>query len=394
MLRSFLPVGQGAFYIEQFNEYGGNKVNVVYDCGSLTSKKIVQEEIKSNFYEGEEILLVFISHLDADHINGLEFLMKYCNVKNIVFPLIPKPERYLLSLKYLCESDENDLEDFSFRVISNPYDAVMREYDNTRIIEIRDRDNEVYNDEIMDNVTTLSSGVNILDVISPSKNSVLNTYWEYIPFNFRFHNRSCQFVKALKRNLKDIENLQNKIDIENIAEMWGYKSIQSAVKKAYREVNGDLNSNSMTLFSGVRESQIRQTYVMPFKMFRYHLKYSCTEKCLYDISKPNGCLYTGDYDTNSNWKELNKAYEKYWSYIGCIQVPHHGSYKNYNDKIAMYDAFYVISAGQNNQYRHPSGLVVKDLIYNKKYPFIVTEQRDKEVIFEVPLKKSYDKCNF
>lgn len=42
MFRSFLPVGQGAFYVERFfdaNEQ--SKYNVVYDCGSSTSLNIV-----------------------------------------------------------------------------------------------------------------------------------------------------------------------------------------------------------------------------------------------------------------------------------------------------------------------------------------------------------------
>ena len=85
MLRSFLPVGQGAFYLEQFNS-NVDRVNVVYDCGSLTDVKIVQKAIRSNFSKDEEIEIVFISHVDQDHINGLEYLLKYCNVKKIVFP--------------------------------------------------------------------------------------------------------------------------------------------------------------------------------------------------------------------------------------------------------------------------------------------------------------------
>ena len=44
MLRSFLPVGQGAFYLEQFNS-NVDRVNVVYDCGSLTDVKIVQKAL-------------------------------------------------------------------------------------------------------------------------------------------------------------------------------------------------------------------------------------------------------------------------------------------------------------------------------------------------------------
>ena len=35
MIRSFLPVGQGAFYCEQFMwNFETERINIVYDCGS------------------------------------------------------------------------------------------------------------------------------------------------------------------------------------------------------------------------------------------------------------------------------------------------------------------------------------------------------------------------
>ena len=50
MIRSFLPVGQGAFYCEQFmDDLKREWVNVVYDCGSSTNVKLVEEQIKNNF---------------------------------------------------------------------------------------------------------------------------------------------------------------------------------------------------------------------------------------------------------------------------------------------------------------------------------------------------------
>lgn len=38
MIRSFLPVGQGAFYRETF-KINGDKINIIYDCGSATDIK-------------------------------------------------------------------------------------------------------------------------------------------------------------------------------------------------------------------------------------------------------------------------------------------------------------------------------------------------------------------
>lgn len=41
MLRSFLAVGQGAFYCECFNSGKiDDNINIIYDCGSLTDIKI------------------------------------------------------------------------------------------------------------------------------------------------------------------------------------------------------------------------------------------------------------------------------------------------------------------------------------------------------------------
>lgn len=49
MIRSFLPVGQGAFYCEQFGGFAETeRVNIIYDCGSSTNVKLVEEQIKNS----------------------------------------------------------------------------------------------------------------------------------------------------------------------------------------------------------------------------------------------------------------------------------------------------------------------------------------------------------
>lgn len=74
------PVGQGAFFTEQF--YDENDVNiftVAYDCGEKNSNKHLEREIDNTLYptgQPVEIDLMFISHLDEDHISGIEYLVK------------------------------------------------------------------------------------------------------------------------------------------------------------------------------------------------------------------------------------------------------------------------------------------------------------------------------
>ncbi|MCH7613794.1 MAG: MBL fold metallo-hydrolase, partial [Candidatus Marinimicrobia bacterium] len=93
MIRTFQPIGQGAFYTEQFNGF-----TIVYDCGSK-NESLIKKEIKSVFEKGEDIEAVFISHLHSDHINGLEFLLEFCNVKKILMPLLTENEKIQLLIQ-------------------------------------------------------------------------------------------------------------------------------------------------------------------------------------------------------------------------------------------------------------------------------------------------------
>lgn len=71
MIRTFQPVGQGTFITEQFEK----GQNVVFDCGSDTSARLMADLVKQNFHEGEVIDGVFLSSVDREHASGLEILM-------------------------------------------------------------------------------------------------------------------------------------------------------------------------------------------------------------------------------------------------------------------------------------------------------------------------------
>lgn len=71
------PVGQGAFITEDFsNEEEGYGSTIVYDCGSISSKEILYREIDQFKQEHTTFNVLFISHFDNDHINGLRRLLE------------------------------------------------------------------------------------------------------------------------------------------------------------------------------------------------------------------------------------------------------------------------------------------------------------------------------
>ena len=390
MLRCILPVGQGAFYLERFKS---NKdiINVVYDCGSLTDVNIVEKEIRSNFHKGDEIETVFISHIDYDHINGLEYLLKYCKVKNIVFPYTKREDKITLAIDYFCKNNNASDNDFTYKFINDPHHTIRDLNSDTILYGIReyhsDNDSSWTNDnEYEEEFKIINSGFNLFEVFLFSKN-ISNINWEYVPFNFREDKRKKQFFDELNNNLKKLGLSFHQIGIDKILQKWADPDIQNAIIEAYKKVKGNLNTNSMVLFSGIRDNNVNQWRMNPYN--NCHCSY-CFHKYInhfyYDFKK-NGCLYTGDYEAKGKqkWNELRKAYSKYWDYIGCVQIPHHGSYRNYNHEFALLDAYFIISVGCKNKYRHPSGSVIKDLYLNKKYTLIVTEHRNSEIILEIDI---------
>ncbi len=85
LTRTIHPIGQGGFYTETLEE-GGEKINVVYDCGGNS------EAFMHNYLDPKKnnvnpnIDAVFISHFHEDHINGLEYLLNNYNVKTLFLP--------------------------------------------------------------------------------------------------------------------------------------------------------------------------------------------------------------------------------------------------------------------------------------------------------------------
>ena len=88
--RVFHPIGQGAFFTEHFITTQ-NCLHIVYDCGSMSRKRINEEisEYASSNFKNEHIACIFISHFDMDHVNGLDELRKDFTVNNRTLVFVP-----------------------------------------------------------------------------------------------------------------------------------------------------------------------------------------------------------------------------------------------------------------------------------------------------------------
>lgn len=286
---TFHQVGQGLFASEK---YGGQ--TIVYDCGG-ESIKIVNEAIDFGLPETPDIDILFISHYDQDHINGILHLIETHNVKHVVLPLVSNFSRFLSSRDYL----DSDFE--RIRILySDPELFFRNNSPGTHCHFIRDV-NENQGGRTRINIE------NLPEEFDSNIQIILLKDWLLIPYNRKVMTRKQEdaFLSRL--------GLDPDLDFDQILEKW--PSIDKCIKRKLLEA-GTVN--------------------------RYNINdYSMT---LYSQNHGSRTLYLGDYNAKDHCDKLQTVYGSFWQKISCLQVPHHGSEKSFNDELLECGANdYVIS---------------------------------------------------
>ncbi|WP_198019116.1 MBL fold metallo-hydrolase [Prevotella falsenii] len=334
--------------MEKFELPNGSTFTIVYDCGSLTLKQEeLKKRIKGVFPKGHQIDILFISHFHADHINGIEALKEHCRIKKVVLPLIDDEEKIILKVSNYIETKDSCEE-----IIETP----EQYFENSIIIKINPVDMDSTPKDVdpidisnIEENTTLSSGT----VLKDKRNGFLD--WVFIPYNYKQNERKNQFKRKIKFPLK-------KITIDNIEE---YKD---KLTDAYKAIEGDLNGNSMALYSG----PLKDNY--SFLCYRYRPFYTY---CLDPYQLQSGCLYTGDVNLKNRGliKDIKERLDRVSQFIGTLQVPHHGSEHNFKESILKIGKISsaVCSFGIRNSYGHPAYTVIEKVVDKEIIPCLVTE---------------------
>ena len=392
MTRTFHPVGQGAFYTERFEAYNRGTFTIVYDCGSTTlSKKVMGSKIKEALPEDSQIDILFISHFHADHINGIEALKKHCRIKTVILPLLSYEAKILLKVAYYLDQKEES----SSRL---PYDQFEKLIDDpasffgeneTKVITIAPVEGEPHIQEGLPEAIDISQttrGKTFASGIPLYPFQDIN--WFFIPFNYKQSERRKQFECAIERkgiSLGDIDT------IDKIA------SQKQLLRRAYNSIEGDLNENSMILFSG-SVACWNTAHCMgkclnlfhPRCHFYYCDRYSINY-CNYGQHRlgadsrifQSGCLYLGDINLNKGdlIEDIGTRLKFFLPCLGTIQIPHHGSKHNFDNSILKLGNihFAVFSFGKKNRYGHPSASTVRDVVLSGPIPCAVTENLNSTV---------------
>ncbi|WP_313180896.1 MBL fold metallo-hydrolase [Lacrimispora sp.] len=363
MERTINAIGQGAFYTEQFC----NGIKVVYDCGSTTSLKLLQKAIDSRFEDDSKIDLVFISHFHSDHINGLPYLLQKCKVDKMVVPYLKQNEIIIHLFELIIYCLKNNINSEEEMLLARIIESAG---DNRR-----DRINIDGAPQIIPVVEEYSEQeINIDDIpskISSGCSIIINFYqWRYVPYNYR---QSFYYPLLEGEIIKALGKMPSSYDeIKCIMED---KRTKYKIINVYKNVFGKkyLNESSMVIFSGARGEDYRICKMrgMDIKMWRGLVK--------------SGCLYTGDINISDGirWGWLKKNYKSIWDSIQFMQVPHHGSTKNFFKDIAKENFEFFLCAGKKNTYGHPDFGVIKEILFNGKELSIVSEDSKTEITYYI-----------
>lgn len=310
--RCFYNVGKALFCREQV----GN-CNIIYDCGgqklSLVEEVINECFIKENVHK---IDALFISHYDEDHINGIFYLLNNVYVERLILPLISYKDVFI-SLGYTTNLDYLN---FAF----NPYDTLTKKCKNVPIILYQEAFIDLVNGERMHfylNQVPVSWNDFRNEQVIPAKTVLTSeslSDWVYMPFNFYKIDKIKEdmFFSKIDCNINK-DNFKDYWSICNINEKFKIKKIALEIFNIRKE---KYNDSSMTLYSG------------PLKM-----------------EENIGCLFTGDFNAKRNFKYLKDYYSLVWNNISVVQIPHHGSYENFNENLIGNRNVSIIPANSNSR---------------------------------------------
>lgn len=116
--KTIWAVGQGGFSMGTLYKAGKPKRRLytyVYDCGSDQLTELRREVKSAHLHfdadEPKAIETVFISHLDADHVNGFDSLCESFDrrIEHVVLPYLDLESRYYLAAKAMADNSASGL---------------------------------------------------------------------------------------------------------------------------------------------------------------------------------------------------------------------------------------------------------------------------------------------
>lgn len=367
MIRTFHPIGQGAFVTEQF-EQGSC---IVYDCGTTTSKWLIRDLVERTFAQDERVDGVFISSVDFEHASGLEALLQRCQVRRVFLPYMTEEEKAFTLLKHLCEGGEAD--DFIGRLILNPketleeYRAPQQRHSVAALVAAEtERDKNIFDVRVSVDLLPFKSIAGFRLYAEEAMD------WVYVAGVYRQQRRIEKLREALADHGVDASCYET---VEGLLESWAGLTLRKKLRSAYESLRLPFCAVSMAVYAGPEETE-------------YSLYEQFTEegKWSYYTRIRSGCLYTGNLQLSEadEREHLLQNLGQHMYQVGCWLVPGHGSQELYHEDILpKHNCIMVATADNENLTGEPHSSVIRSIMQRQIPFYLVTELPGSAVRFYV-----------
>jgi glyoxylase-like metal-dependent hydrolase (beta-lactamase superfamily II) len=415
-LRIQYGVGQGSFHaahVQYQNEVGESaRFDYVYDCGGLNAGKPSKASLRAlEHYEprvedGATVIdALVLSHYDADHINGAEYLATHHRVGQIYLPYL-SPNQLLLEIAK-CASDANTA---TFDVLyagafggavwgahvvrvrrgARPDEPPQEPRPEPRPEQPREP-REVHGPEFPEPLRpVLETGQPVPPLLDDDMPVMVETafgqgLWTLKFWNFSLQDEELQLMAAALLEsigfpLSAVEELAGASKVltwlnskgNRAAAVEAYRVALGEYSKQYPPVANMANLCSLALFSCPAQRIWPGTYWASPNLYPYHW---------YRDDRRYGWVGTGDALLGEAhiWADFSAHYRDELSRTRTVLIPHHGaaprdgpSFYNpgLNDRRATIT---VISAGAQNNYGHPRSSVLQQILRRFGLLQVVTE---------------------
>jgi beta-lactamase superfamily II metal-dependent hydrolase len=380
-------VGQGGFWTTSGVYHArpsSRSFELVYDCGSSTSGGL-DHSFRTYRPANGKIDYLFISHLDVDHTSGLDQLLARYQVNTVVMPLLTPAATLLIAARFAAHGD---LEDQVVGLLTDP-GTYLRERGVQRVILVQaapeipqgEAPNSAAPDEPPRERRPDAGEFRDIIVRTPPGNALSNPFAhaEVVPYATTFwlsgadHRPFWQLSPyvhpfeplRIGRFMQSAFALLDQAGAagENASVSTSLKSILSSaqrrsdLKRLYKLVRSDHNSNSMSLFSGPYRASRNAVYQIDSSIADGQIDHA-----LFD-SPRLGWMQTGDSTLarESYRRAWVSHYEKLLPRVSVMVLPHHGSKHNFPRELLSISAAPVAlaCASQNNPYGHPATVVAR-----------------------------------
>ncbi|EFL89441.1 MBL fold metallo-hydrolase [Ahrensia sp. R2A130] len=412
-----LPVGQGGFAIMSLTTPNEEEFHFIYDCGSdpVRNTERLIPDVKA--WCGGHVDALFISHFDADHVDGLDRLLENIKIETVFIPYLSPVQQALVfiggdgtssgSLREIAvnpatwfgrrgvdrivrvrgaedgsedepprEPPTLDPDAFADGSKLGPSDVDRRYKLMTSIpLERATADlSDAEPDDAEQSILGFGGSVLISDGQQPLD-------WTLLPFvpdrtktadfpNFENAFKTIVGAHSPKRSGSSRDS--------RLKAALQCRTCRSKMKAAYANIGRGLggarhNGVSMSLYSGP----------VTFSAGTWTVSgWQGTSRRLRDLGDHPGWIAAGDapLSTTKSMREWTSFFGHRLKACSVLVLPHHGAASSFNKDLLTPPSIsaYVAAAGRPSQYRHPSASVCK-AVRNASRRLIHVTQYDRSV---------------